>query len=134
MEGKKQFYILFALLIVMAFGCEEDNPEIDPAKAILGKWEIIEYGNGNDMQACEAHGYNEYLADSVLRYFNYEEQKFTSYKKYWMDSLLYNSQFIDVDVEIINTYDYFFKESDNLLVLEFRGNKLYNKTIHKKIH
>jgi hypothetical protein len=54
----------------------------------LGKWEITHVGNGNDLSSVNPISYEEFLPDSVLLTYVYEEQNTYDYQ-YWLnDSLL----------------------------------------------
>lgn len=111
----KLFSVALFLLFIGA-GCEKENIEPDPAKAILGKWEVIEDSFG---PVSYPGGYKEFKPDSVL--INYNSSGDTTYSKYWfVDSLLYKSHvYIDqitgdtilVDVQ---TYKYEFLTSNKL--------------------
>lgn len=82
---KLSMFILFVALTTT--GCEKENIDPDPAKAILGKWEVIEDTFG---PVSYPGAYKEYLPDSVL--INYNSEGDTTYSKYWLvDSLLYKS-------------------------------------------
>ena len=80
--------LLLPLCVVLSgVGCKKSNIDYDadPAKAILGKWKIIEntFGPVNYPEA-----YSEYRPDSVLIHYNSKDD--IIYSKYWFsDSLLY---------------------------------------------
>ena len=81
------------LLFFVAMGfflstCEE-RAEIDPKIHILGKWENTESGNWPNMVSYEASGFTEYRDDSVVLYFDYATNDYTSQSIYWItDSML----------------------------------------------
>lgn len=135
MRNKFKPLILFALILIMAISCEEDNPKIDPKVAILGKWETIEIGTPGNMIQIEPSGFVEFLPDSIYKSFDYEEQKLIFQCKYWIDSLLHFSQFIDIDLEVVNSYKFEFSENYNKLQLDDVGNwdGMFTRSILKRI-
>ncbi len=108
--------VFILLVTLIEAGCEKENIEPNPAKAILGKWEVIEDTFG---PVSYPGGHKEFKPDSVL--INYNSSGDTTYSKYWfVDSLLYKSHvYIDqitgdtilVDVQ---TYKYEFLTSNKL--------------------
>lgn len=127
---------MFILLVVLTeAGCEKDNFDPDPGKAILGKWEVIENSYG---PISYPGAYEEYRPDSVL--FNYNSENDTNYSKYWFeDSLLYKSH----EYIIIEGYDttkhiavepYKFDFiTYNKLQLEFQNPAIVTMFIYKRI-
>lgn len=97
---------------------KEDLIETDPAKIILGKWEMV---NKEGSIIEFPNGYTEYLHDSVTKSFNYKDQKY-SYSKYWIDSLLhiiteYNVRMkiqVDYSVEFVNNNSEMILRHENL--------------------
>lgn len=129
----KRFKILILIVFLLInIGCEEEKIEIDPTKAILGKWETIEIGTFNNMYPKEANGYIEYKQDSVTHFFDYERQEFIFQRKYWIDSLLHISQFIDDNIEIVESYEFEFVNK-NQLIMDYQGSILFNRSILKRI-
>ena len=62
-----KFVLLIASLSVIGVSCNKEDIDIDPRKAILGKWEITHIGNGDSLRPVENPiAYAEYLPDSVL--------------------------------------------------------------------
>lgn len=120
MRNKLKPLILFALIIITAISCEEEKTEIDPAKAILGKWQYL----GHELESegeIDTTVYIEYLTDSVLRIYDYKEDRFTSYRKYWIDdSLLYKTGSIESN-DVNRYYKYEFSNNNNILILEVQG-------------
>ncbi len=130
--------LLFLLPLCMAIlgtGCEEENINPDPDRAILGKWEVIENSLG---PVSYPGAYEEYGTDSVL--FNYNSENDTNYSKYWfVDSLLYKShEYIIIegyDTTIyadIQSYKFEFL-TYNKLQLEFQNPAIVNWVIYKRI-
>lgn len=134
MKKITRFLFLFGIIGIFSFGCEKEKIKIDPTKAILGKWEIIEMGNWPDMEpVTEATGYQEYLPDSVLREYDYEKQSFTFYKKYWIDSLLHVGITREDGFQLVFEYRYQFY--DNKLRLDYVNViALFNTSIYNRIN
>ena len=65
-----------------------DN-EIDPNKAILGKWELVlltRHGGEDDIQ-YKPTGYVEYLPGGRMGWYDYTTEKYTLFEgKYWFKS------------------------------------------------
>jgi len=68
---KQNKFILF-FFVFGCIACQMDSglsPE-EAQKAILGKWEMVSYGEDeNDMVSNYSRGYTEYLSDGTLRSF-----------------------------------------------------------------
>jgi hypothetical protein len=80
---------IICLLFIFMIGCEKISNETDPAKIILGKWEIIEFGSGSNRDPVDSHGeYIEYCRDSIKIVYQPDTKKYFRYK-YWIDSLLH---------------------------------------------
>ena len=133
LENLKYIYIIFITVLFAVSGC--DREKIDPfdsaKRAILGKWEIIELGNWPVMNTYPANGYDEYLPDNTVRFFDYESQQVTSQRKYWIDSLLHESITREDGFELVFDYDYEFYE--NKLRIDSRAFKIYNTAIYKRL-
>ncbi len=106
--------LITLLLFLFGAGCEKEEPlETDPAKIILGKWEMIEMGNYPNMKPVEnPSGYKEYLADSVLREYNYETGSLY-YKTYWIDTLLHEGVYRSDGYLVAISYKYNFVNKNN---------------------
>ncbi len=108
--------ILLLLIFILSFtlttgGCDKDeySPPSDPAKAILGKWELIEIGNWPNMYPTEPSYYIEYLSDSLVGWYDYKtEEYFIKNFKYWIDSLYHEKRIREDGYEIIQKYSYEF--------------------------
>ncbi len=126
-------YIIFAAVSFAVSGCngEKSDPFDGAKRAILGKWEIIELGNWPVMNTCPANGYNEYLPDNTVRFFDYESHQYTSQKEYWIDSLLHESITREDGFELIFDYDYEFYE--NKLRIDSKAFMTYNTAIYKRL-
>lgn len=111
MKHYKTIFLLIFLIswALVATSCQKVDVEPDPAKAILGKWEIIEMGNWPNMESIvNPVAYSEYLVDSVLREYDYEKQTYFT-KKYWIDdSLLYTNVSREDGYQVKIGYKYFF--------------------------
>jgi len=133
LENLKYIYIIFITVLFAVSGC--DREKIDPfdsaKRAILGKWEIIELGNWPVMNTYPANGYDEYLPDNTVRFFDYESQQVTSQRKYWIDSLLHESITREDGFELVFDNDYEFYE--NKLRIDSRAFKIYNTAIYKRL-
>jgi len=108
-------FLLFAALIISS--CSKSEPlqlDLDPQKAILGKWELIE-GGGRPYNSPD---YVEYLPDSIVRYYDGIQKQFISQTTYWLkDSMLYKGIYVDgaFDGERL---EYHFFDNNNKLQLE----------------
>ena len=118
------FQLLLPLSIaLLGAGCEKaDEPsEIDPAKNILGKWELSEIGNYPDMKPVDKpSGYKEYLPDSVLREYSYKTGNFY-YRTCWIDSLLHEGIYRSDGYLVVTRYRYNFVSMNNKVELELHN-------------
>ena len=133
LENLKYIYIIFITVLFAVSGCDREKMDpFDSAKrAILGKWEIIELGNWPVMNTYPANGYDEYLPDDTVRFFDYESQQVTSQRKYWIDSLLHESITREDGFELVFDYDYEFYE--NKMRIDSRAFMIYNTAIYKRL-
>ena len=129
--------ILFSLGI-LAFtlnaGCkkEEYNPPSDPAKAILGKWEMIAMGNLPTLEPYQDTGYTEYLSDSLIRVYTYSTKEYKYLKeKYWIDSLLHLG--IRRGDGVLVSTNYKFKFYGEKLQLDFNGSAIWVTSQYKRV-
>ena len=129
MKRFKTILLLFPIFVLVVTGCKKDKLETDPAKAILGKWEIIEMGNWPIMDPItEPSAYKEYLPDSILREYEYKTGNIFV-KKYWIDSLLHESI---GNGQLLFEYKYEFY--DNKLRLDVTNfYMIYNTSVYKKL-
>ena len=127
-------FFIFTSILFVALSCDrvKTDPFDSAKKSILGKWEIIELGNWPLMNPCPANGYNEYLPDNTVRFFDYESEQVTSQKRYWIDSLLHESITREDGFELILDYRYEFYE--NKLRLDSKSFMIYNTSIYKRIN
>jgi hypothetical protein len=71
--------------------CNHETTETNPAKLIIGRWEVTKYNDmpvdKNDPASIE---YREFGQDSIakIQYFK-DGDLYTEYHKYWVDSLLH---------------------------------------------
>jgi hypothetical protein len=113
---KTKLYIFLAGLFAVLTACTEDEytPPSDPAKAILGKWEIYQ-AHGSDYIITNPPGYTEYLSDSLIRWYDYETKEISYLEeKYWIDSLLHTKKkwmnpdlYITVDIYSAHSYEFY---------------------------
>ena len=113
------------LLLFIGAGCQKDKTlKTDPAKIILGKWELVERGSYPDMRPIEtAPDYKEYLPDSVLKRYNSEMDRIF-YDIYWIDSLLHQGS---------SKYRYNFKNNNRTMELEDLDPSTFQNYIYKRI-
>ncbi len=131
MRTEKPTLLLFLFFSTTLFNaCEKEAVNPDPSKAILGKWECIEYGDQNRTP----WGYYEFLPDSIYMLYNYQSDDYYFQEKYWLnDSLLFIGEFRKPDGELIfSSYKYTFLNS-NKLKLELQAFALYRTSIYKKV-
>lgn len=131
MRTEKPTLLLFLLFSTTLFNaCEKETVDPDPSKAILGKWECIEYGD----QKRTPVGYTEFLSDSTYRHFDYETNRYYFQEKYWIqDSLLYMVEFRRPDGVIVHSsYKYKFLNSRKFQ-LDLQAFAIYTMFIYKKI-
>lgn len=111
--------VLILSIVLFSQSCKKEPIETDPQKLILGKWELVESGNWPDMDQLPIVGFYEYLPDSLLRYFQYEENEYTWETQYWMND---SSLFIFMGsapngIEFWDRYSYEFTNNNNTLRL-----------------
>jgi hypothetical protein len=130
--------ILYLLLFGIAFyGCSKEKIEtieIDPAEAILGKWEAIKIGNWPFLLPIpEASGYVEYLPDSVKISYDYETDSYT-YSKYSIDTILIVYTVFPNGFLMIDQYYYQFLNDNNEVRLDFKDrHAIFNTFIYKRL-
>jgi hypothetical protein len=125
---KNTFFLAIILVSTLLIACKKEPLEADPAKLILGKWELFEYVLLGETQTVEnPYGYYEYLKDSILLHFDYNDNDYNSQSKYWFsDSLLHIYTFYYIHnhpqggVGITEIYKYSFFDSNNKLKLDDR--------------
>lgn len=137
------FYATVVLCMVL-YSCdrEENLPQVtNPQQAILGKWEITHLGNGNQLSPVDPISYEEYLPDSVMLTYVYEEENFYDYQYWFNDSLLaksrtwitYDGAYYDT---ITITEEYRFEFIDhNILRLDIHNmTAIFYTSIYKRIN
>ena len=137
----KKLYLLFLFMLtaIILTSCKEDiKAEMNPKIAILGKWEITHLGNGSELIPIDnPSAYEEYLPDSILQSYNYEEKTFDKYKFWLNDSLLIKSfTYIDqIDKDtIVFTLPYKYEFiTPNKLKLDFEYPAIFGTSIYKRI-
>ncbi|MBX2965935.1 MAG: hypothetical protein KF845_07300 [Cyclobacteriaceae bacterium] len=122
--------LLTLSLVFTGFRCGED---IEPAKTILGKWEITRTNLG----AVTPSGYEEYLQDSILISYSYIDNT-SFYQKYWFSDSLLVKSFVFIDQydndTIVFKFLYRFKFVNyNEFHLEARDPSIQNYFIYKRI-
>jgi hypothetical protein len=132
----KKITLLLTLILILTFhGCNRENLSLNPYKAIIGKWEIIETTFGPVTNPSE---YEEYFPDSILLIYNYDEERFYE-SKYWLnDSLLYIQHTytdpVTNDTILVSTLPYRYKFlTTNKLQLEFQHPSMNPLSIYKRI-
>jgi hypothetical protein len=122
-------------LIILGIGCEEEPIETDPAKIILGKWELIEMGTPSNMKPVESdYGFTEYLPDSIVREYVYETGKSHYYKKYWIDTLLHVAMPIPDNRIMVKKFRYSFSYNNNIMDCTLINKMaIYNTAKYKRI-
>ncbi len=139
---KNTFFLTILLATMLLIACKKEPIEPDPTKLILGKWEPIASGIGDNMTTIESpDGYAEYRTDSVLLYFNYEQNQFTSQSKYWFaDTLLYISTYYQIPdypnggLTVITLRSYVFEKNNRLTTINVTPFSLPIKIIYKRIN
>jgi len=110
------FLLAAALVIASCSKSKPLRPDLEPEKAILGKWNIIEAGG----HPYNSPDYVEYLPDSIVRYYDGAQKRFISETTYWLtDSLLYRGTYVD-GVFDGTQEKYHFSDNNNKLRLENR--------------
>lgn len=105
--------LIFSGIVLFFTGCNKNNNIIEPENQILGKWVLIQ----TDDIHVESTEYQEFLPDSVLRFFSFNESNHFSENIYWInDNLLYqgvisNNHFVG------EAYKYQFFDKNNKLRL-----------------
>ncbi len=103
------------LLLLTGAGCKkEESLETDPAKIILGKWEMVEMC---DEPVESPSAYTEYLPDSVFYEYEYATDEYY-YKKYCIDTLLHEYIYVPQKECYILLFEYSYDFTDN-------NNKMY---------
>lgn len=124
----KTYVIL--LLLFSLLGCK--SKEIDPRQQILGKWEMISTGNGENMNPIENPlGYREFREDSVLFEYIYDTKR-TFTKKYWVDSLLHIGIVRQDGFMIVFDYKYRFYE-DKMRWEVMNATAIFYDSIYRRI-
>jgi hypothetical protein len=115
-----KFLIPLIAFVVLLQSCDE-SPPMNPRKFILGKWELTQMGTWERMVPVDKTGYLEFSDDSVARFYNYEEDAYTSQFVYWMkDSLLMEMYPRVGDDPVVIRYRYYLEKdwthNDRLLL------------------
>ncbi|MDI9877381.1 hypothetical protein [Flectobacillus rivi] len=126
---KKTSIIFLLFIYVLSPACKEE--EISPKEIILGKWEEIYLGNGEERPLLVPSGYRQFLSDSVLIEYDYATKK-SFVKKYWIDSLLHIGTQRQDGFWLIFDYKYQFYD-DNLRLETNNFSTIFNVSISKKI-
>lgn len=105
--------LILSGLLLSFVGCDKNNSIIEPKNQILGKWVLIQT---NDIRV-ESTEYQEFLPDSVVRFFRLNESGHFSENIYWInDSLLFQGE-ISKSHFVGNAYKYEFFDKNNKLRL-----------------
>jgi hypothetical protein len=137
--------LFFFILILLLIGCDKKEiqnnytHETNPAKVIIGKWELIKVWDGSKIvngkevdifRTVENPDWYEFHEDSVIkREIIYENELLTFSGKYWIDSLLsYNRELG------MNPWYYKFSDDYNELMLQSAFEEFTGiKNIYKRI-
>lgn len=127
---------LLALSVSIGFvSCNTDDEFIIvPQEYIVGKWETTQVGNWPNMLPPQiATGYTEFTSDSLVRFYDYEQKKYTSQSVYWLtDSLLIEAYWRSDGKQVLFKREYQFKK--NWLRLEIiEATSILSTEILKKI-
>ncbi|MBN1822578.1 MAG: hypothetical protein JW833_17780 [Prolixibacteraceae bacterium] len=125
---------IILLLIIIVAGCEKDEPlETDPAKIILGKWEMIKIGNYPKMESIiNPSGFKEYLPDSILKIYEYKSGNYTI-RKYWIDSILHEGVLSQGEIDFTMTYTFYFPDYNTLEIESYNMPSIFNNEVYKRI-
>lgn len=130
----KNIILRLSILLLISFfvlGCQKEEPLTDPAKIILGKWDLIQ----TSFSIIEEPYLNkEFFSDSTVLQYKYKtgEQR---YFRYWIDSL-YTEGSYTVDGELIATqFSYTFSDDNNQLELIIINAYVLNyRYVYKRIN
>ncbi len=120
--------------MLYTISCEKIANETDPAKVILGKWEITEIGNWPNMEAVDVNGeYVKYLTDSIK--IEYSPDFGSMQKNYWIDTLLHECIYVQAEHKCFSTgqFKYEFYDKNNKMRQDILGPALYKTCILKRI-
>lgn len=139
---KKTLYLAMLLVCLLLSTCKKEPFEPDSAKIILGKWESIASGIGENLTPIEnPEGNLEFRTDSVLLYYKYEQHRYTQQSKYWFsDTLLYSSTCYPIEDHpnggvTVTVLFYQFEDKNNKLILtDVTPFRLPIKVIYKRIN
>jgi hypothetical protein len=124
------------LLMLATISCEKISNETDPQKIILGKWKLIEIGNGDNMEVVpDPGGYIEYLPDSIKIEHSIDSPE-SFQKNFWIDSLLNERVYFQEQHRWVNTgrYRYEFFDKNKKMRLDFvLGIAELSTSIYKRI-
>ena len=118
---KTKILLVLVYLMLCTISCEKIANETDFSKIILGKWEIIQIGNGDNLETIEnPFGYIEYLPDSVKIEYASDTKEYY-YKIYWIDSLLHECIYLQEAHEYLITgrYEYEFYDKNKKMRLDY---------------
>lgn len=131
----KNIILRLSVLLLISFfvlGCQKEKPlETDPAKIILGKWDLIQTGFSI---IEEPYRNREFFSDSTVLSYSYKTGE-KRYFRYWIDSL-YTEGSYTVDGELITTqFSYAFSDDNNQLELIIINAYVLNSLfIYKRIN
>jgi|WetSurMetagenome_2_1015567.scaffolds.fasta_scaffold570139_1 hypothetical protein len=135
-KTETRIIISIILLLFIEFACEKISNETDPQKIIIGKWKLIEMGNGSNLVTVDQPGgYDEYLHDSVKIEYSYYPPESTQ-KNYWIDSLLHERIFFPEEMRYVNTgvFKFDFFDKNQRMRLDYaRGISEFSTFIYKRI-
>ncbi|NOU17720.1 MAG: hypothetical protein HOO91_09190 [Bacteroidales bacterium] len=128
---------LCSILAIMASSCDDEPIETDPAKAILGKWILIEMRGMGTIKIKPNGSYIEYLKDGIMRRYDAldKEMKYTIY--YFADSTLNVriAYFEEDGTELWQKYLFKFSDKNSILTTDMSpwADAMFDVFVEKRI-
>ncbi|NOU17718.1 MAG: hypothetical protein HOO91_09180 [Bacteroidales bacterium] len=88
MKPLKLFLLLCGIVLFTLLSCKQESLETDPAKAILGKWILIEKRGMGTIKVKPSGSYGEFLPNGVYRLYDALDKKMKYTIYYIADSTL----------------------------------------------
>ena len=129
--------ISLLLLVLLAISCDQEKVEINPNKAIVGKWELRQQGTSTEnLLNVTPRGYTEFLNDSSYRYYEYDTEKYT-YGDYTLNDSMLVYYFYAIHANKVDTipesYYYSFDKEYRTLTLDIDALAILDYFVYKKI-
>jgi len=101
----------------MANSCDDEPIETDPAKAILGKWVLIETQGMGTIKIKPNGSYTEFFNNGIVKHYDAIDGKVNSFPYFFSDSTLNVRIIYDESdgTEIWRKYLYKFSDRNNTL-------------------